>query len=235
MLVLGIETAGDVAGVALHDAGGLRAELCFAHGMELSRFLLPHVQELLRVAGAALGDLEGIAVGLGPGSFTGLRIGVTAAKSLAFGLGLPAVGVGTLEALAAECPAPAGALVCAVVSASAADVFAALYQWRDGHPEPRAAEMLLPARDLAGKLTAAPLDVVMAGVPGPHRALLAAALGPRLALSPEDRLPRASTLARLGRARLLAGEAPSVHSLAPRYLRPSTAEARLQEAACPAS
>lgn len=236
MRVLGLETSGDAVSVALADAGGVQAELLFRHGMELSRSLQPRLEEVLRVAGLTVRDVEGVAVSIGPGSFTGLRIGVTAAKSLAWALGVPVAGVPTLQALAAEHPAPPRALVCALQSASATDVFAALFQWHAGRLEPRAEELLAPVGDLLAHLAATPLDVVLVGQFGPHRAALQEALGGRAILAPEDMLPRAGTVARLGRERLLAGQADSVHDLAPRYLRPSAAEARRTAGgtACPA-
>jgi tRNA threonylcarbamoyladenosine biosynthesis protein TsaB len=211
------------------------AELRFRHRLELSRYLAPRIQEVLTLAALAISDLEGIAVSVGPGSFTGLRIGVTAAKALAFAGGLPVAGVGTLEALAWEHPAPPGALLCAVVSASPEQVFAALYQWGSEGPSVRAEETLLPAADLAAKLAQTPLEVVMVGQPGCHRETLAQSMGPRLAGPAEDAPPRAGTVAVLGRQRLLEGGGDSVHALAPRYLRLSTAETRLREAACPPS
>ncbi|HEU4751834.1 MAG TPA: tRNA (adenosine(37)-N6)-threonylcarbamoyltransferase complex dimerization subunit type 1 TsaB, partial [Armatimonadota bacterium] len=205
MRVLGIETSGDVTGVAVVDERGTLAELSFRHGMELSRLLAPHTERVLELARLAPGDLQGIAVSIGPGSFTGLRIGVTAAKSLAYALGIPAAAVGSLEAIAADCPAPARSLVGALLSASATEVFAALYQWNGERLEPRAQEMLVPARDLAKNLAKSPLDVVLVGQLGPHRETLAEALGPRAAMLPEDRFPHPATVARLGRWRLLAG------------------------------
>lgn len=236
MRVLGIETSGDAVSVAVAGAEGVQAELLFRHGMELSRTLQPRIEEVLQVAGMAIGDVEGIAVSIGPGSFTGLRIGVTAAKSLAWALNVPVAGIPTLEAIAAEHPAPPRALVCALQSASATDVFAALFQWNMGRLEPRAEEMLAPVGDLLSHLAMTPLEVVLVGQLGPHRAALLEALKSRAVLTPEDMLPRAGTVARLGRERLLSGRADSLHDLAPRYLRPSAAEARRTAggAACPA-
>jgi tRNA threonylcarbamoyladenosine biosynthesis protein TsaB len=225
MRVLGIETSGEVAGVAVVDGQGVLAEMAFRHRMDLSRFLPLRIEEITALAGLEVPDLEGVAVCLGPGSFTGLRIGVTGAKTLAYSLGIPVAGVGALEALAAERPVPRQALVCAAIPAAPGQVFAALYQWQDG-PEARAEEMLIQTDDLVVMLTRSSLEVVLAGPPGPHREVLAEALGPRLAARGAAGSPRAATVALLGRERLLAGSSDPVHSLAPRYLRPSTPEAR---------
>lgn len=225
MRVLGIETSGDVTGVAVVDEKGVLAELSFRHALQLSRFLLTRTQQVLAMAGIRASELDGVAVSIGPGSFTGLRIGVTAAKTLAYATGTPVVGVPTLEALALETPAPASALVASLMSASSTEVFAALYQWSGGRLEPRAEELMLPAAELSQRLARTPLDVVMSGVIGPHRELFAAT-GSRLTLAQEDRTPRPATIAAYGRRKLLAGETEPVHSLAPRYLRLSAAEAR---------
>ncbi len=227
MRVLGIETSGDVASVAVMDDTGVLAEIQFRHRMELSRYLAVRVEEVLELAGLDLPDLQGIAVSVGPGSFTGLRMGVTAAKTLAFSRELPVAGIGTLLALAAERPAPPRALICSVLPASATHLFAALFQWHDGRPNSRAEEMLIASEDLAAKLAQSPMEVVLAGSAGVHRASLEDALGPRLTVGPEQPSPRAATVALLGRERLLKGDSDPVHALAPRYLRPSTAEARL--------
>lgn len=233
MIVLGIETTGDAAGVAVADGGGVLAELVFRHRMQLSRLLVPRIAEVLALAELELAQVEGIGVSIGPGSFTGLRIGVTTAKALAMARGIPAAAVPTLTALAREHPAPPGALICAVAPASATQLFTALFQWRDGKLEARAEEMLMPSQDLAKKLAQAPMEVVLAGDPGTHGDLLRQALGPRLTTAGGSGSPRPGTIARLARERLLAGEVEPAHLLSPRYLRVSTAEARRQEAACP--
>ena len=233
MLVLGIETTAEVAGVAVVDASGVLAELTFRHRMELSRFLVPRIQEVLALGHVELAQLEGIGVSVGPGSFTGLRIGVTTAKALAVARAIPAAGVPTLTALAAEHPLPAAILVCAVAPASATHLYAALFQWRDGVLEKRADEMLMAAGDLAKKLAQSPLDVALLGDPGTHAELLQEALGPRLTHAGRGAAPRPATIARLARERLAAGDSDDSHLLAPHYLRVSTAEARRQEASCP--
>jgi tRNA threonylcarbamoyladenosine biosynthesis protein TsaB len=234
MRVLGIETSGEVASVAVVDERGVLAEIRFRHAMQLSRYLSPHIDQVLRMASVPMAELQGVAVSVGPGSFTGLRIGVTAAKALAYARDLPIAGISTLEALAAEHPAPPSALVCTVVSAAASGLYTALYQWVDGRLEPRATELLVRGEELAEKLTASTLPVLLLGNPGPHRVLLEEVLNAR-EMDSRDAEPRASTVARLGRERLLAGAGDAVHYLAPHYLRLSTPEVRRQEALCPQS
>jgi tRNA threonylcarbamoyladenosine biosynthesis protein TsaB len=235
MRVLGIETSGDLASLALADAGGIRAELAFRHELQLSRLLAPRIETLLEMAGLEVSDLEGIAVSCGPGSFTGLRIGVTAAKALAYGRGIPAAGVSTLEVIALDHPAAADALLCSVLSASAAELFAALYRWNSGVLQPVSEEMLIAAPELAARLAACPGRILIVGLPGPHRANLLSTLGDRLiGGGARDEAPRAATVALAGRERLLASPGADPHTLVPRYLRASAAEVRRATAMPPA-
>ena len=113
MLILAFDTATDVATSALVDDGEVLGERA-----SRAVTLLEDVDALLRQAGARTGDLQGLAVGTGPGSFTGLRVGLATARGLALSLGLPVAGVSTLDALAAGAP---GALP--VIDARRGEVF----------------------------------------------------------------------------------------------------------------
>lgn len=113
MLILAFDTATDVATCALVRDGELLGERT-----STAKALLAEVDALLRVSGASPGDLEGLAVGIGPGSFTSTRIGLAVARGLGLALGVPAAGVSTLDALAAGAP---GALP--VIDARRREVF----------------------------------------------------------------------------------------------------------------
>jgi tRNA threonylcarbamoyladenosine biosynthesis protein TsaB len=128
MIVLAVETAAAGGSAALAVGGDLRrSEL--AEGVTHSRTLVPEIEALLRGAGLTVFDLDLVVAGLGPGSFTGLRIGLAAAKGLAWAAEKPLVGVPSLDGLAA---AAAGAAdpVCPLIDARKDQVYAALY-----HPE----------------------------------------------------------------------------------------------------
>ena len=107
MTLLAIETAYDVCGAALVDAGlavlGLKEQVAPRRHNEL---LAPAVEKLLETAGLQWGDLTGIAVSAGPGSYTGLRIGMSYVKGAAWGAGLPVYPVPTLASLVMDCPVP---------------------------------------------------------------------------------------------------------------------------------
>src|SRR5881296_3774970 len=109
MRVLAIETATPAQSVALLDEDRLLAEASYDAKGSRGGLLLPTVDHVFRKAGVAAKDLDAVAVSIGPGSFTGLRVGLATAKGLALGTGAAVVGVSTLEALAAGCSTPTGA------------------------------------------------------------------------------------------------------------------------------
>lgn len=105
MRTLALTTSGYYCGIALLHDGELIAADSFVHEMKLLQSLVPRVDNLLARTGGGLGDVDLVAVDAGPGSFTGVRIGVTTAKALAWAMRIPGVGVGSLEALARQAPA----------------------------------------------------------------------------------------------------------------------------------
>ena len=136
MLILALESSAKAASVALCRDGALIAQTVQCSGLTHSRTLLPMAEDLLKNAGVSLSDVDEIAVAHGPGSFTGVRIGVSAAKGLAWGAQKPAVGVSTLEAMAWHgLAASEGALVCPVMDARRNQVYNALFEIRGGKPE----------------------------------------------------------------------------------------------------
>jgi tRNA threonylcarbamoyladenosine biosynthesis protein TsaB len=222
MLVLGIETSTMHGGVALLDQQGLRAEYLLNVKATHTERLLPSIDQVLRDAGVTLEQVAGLAVAVGPGSFTGLRIGLSTAKGLAAASGRPLVGVPTLEAIAWCLPFCAHP-VCPVLDARKGQVYCALYR-HDG-------EQLYPIMDEA----ALSPDALVSRIDEPtvfigeglsvYGDVLAERLGSKALFPPEShRGGRASAVADLGRRRLLQGERDDVARLAPRYLRPSEAE-----------
>ncbi|MGA3217124.1 MAG: tRNA (adenosine(37)-N6)-threonylcarbamoyltransferase complex dimerization subunit type 1 TsaB [Acidimicrobiales bacterium] len=111
MMILAIETATIEVGVALGDETGPLATLTARPGRRQAETLHPAIAEVCRIGRISPGQLDAIAVDIGPGLFTGLRVGVAAAKALAGGLGLPVVTASSLEILRAACPAVPGAVV----------------------------------------------------------------------------------------------------------------------------
>src|SRR5687768_2031739 len=137
MRVLAIEASTTSGGVAILEEDLLRASVSFTTQTLYSQRLLPSVEWLLARCGLKLQDFSGVAVAVGPGSFTGLRIGLSAAKGLAYAGGMPIVGVGTMEALAvrASCLGAIPMPVCVLLDARQGEVFAGLFNVRQTNGE----------------------------------------------------------------------------------------------------
>ncbi len=219
MMILALDTATDKGSLALvageHVVGEWSLE---SQGTYLTR-LLPGIQGLLQETGRRLGELAAIAVSSGPGNFTGLRIGLATAKTLAWSLGLPLVPVSTLEVLAAQFPhqpQPVGV----ILDAKRQEVFWGLFRCPADQPQWLEGPLRLPAADLPARL-AAPLILTGPGL-NSYGDLFPRRGSPGLFLAPEDmRHPRASILARLARPRLARGETAVPEKLVPTYLRPA--------------
>ncbi len=126
-LILSIETATPVCSVALHEQGNLLAVSEIREPGAHAEKLMGLLEEVLAKAGKLLSDLEAIAVSEGPGSYTGLRIGVSTAKGLAFALDKPLIGINTLRAMAAACPLEKGAQAVAVLDARRMEVYSQVF------------------------------------------------------------------------------------------------------------
>jgi len=128
-LVLGIESATPVASVALADKDGLLGELMLNVGLTHSEQLLPLIDDLLRLCRRTIREVTAIGVSSGPGSFTGLRIGMATAKALAQGLSVTAIPIPTLEAMAWQTMGGQG-WVSPMLFARKEQIYTALYRWR---------------------------------------------------------------------------------------------------------
>ena len=178
---------------------------------------MPAIDRLLHDAGWTPASLQGFAVAVGPGSFTGLRIGISAVKGLAWALGVGVAPVPTLDALAATLPF-AALPVCPVLEARKNEVYCSRYRW-DGSTMQREWEYLaLAPDDLASRLTE-PTILVGDGAQG------VASRHARVA-PPHRRTPSPAAVGILGLARFRAGEVVSAGELSPFYLGPSQAELR---------
>lgn len=224
MNILAVDTSGPVAGVAVLRSGEVAYEGAAVNKMTHSVNLMPMIEEALSRAGLDVSEIDLYACVTGPGSFTGVRIGVSTVKGLAHGAGKPCVGVDALEALAASICAAEG-LICPLQDARAGQVYAAAF--RPGLPPVR----VLP--DMAEKLDAF-LDMALAvagdkpllftgdGVK-PNRAAIEARLGDRAVFPPAQH-----SFLRPAAAAMLAWEkreqAVDYLTLMPMYLRAPQAE-----------
>ena len=133
MKILAFESSAVSASVALTEDDKLVAQSFQNCGLTHSRTLLPMAEALLQNCGVTLQDIDAFAVAHGPGSFTGVRIGVATVKGLALGVDKPCIGVSTLEAMAWGARA-LGGLICCVMDARAGQVYNALFAIEDGVP-----------------------------------------------------------------------------------------------------
>src|SRR5512136_1856278 len=152
MLILGIETATRTGGVAVVSENGVIAEYTLNIEITHSERLMETVDRVLTGAKITLADLDGFSVSVGPGSFTGLRIGVATIKGMAFVTGKPVAAVPTLKALAWNVP-HAGHPVCPLLDAGKKEVYSALYRYENGSLSTAMAEENLSLQDLARRIT----------------------------------------------------------------------------------
>lgn len=215
-MLLAVETSGLSGSLALYADGGLLAERVLeSEGRRHAQTLVSEAGQLLSSQGLTTGDLTAVAVSAGPGSFTGLRVGLVFAKTLAWLRGIPLLSVNTLQAMAQQC-AEQHAEVLSISDAQRGEVFAVLCR-RDATGLMRMVEEV--GVQSPGALSSA--GVVAGPVVEQHREALEG-------LFSSSRLlpvwPRAATVARLGADQLLRGELASVEQLEPLYVRPSYAE-----------
>jgi len=221
MKLLAVESATLSGGAAILDGDRLLGEITLNIAITHSARLLAAVDRLLADCGLAPSDLEGLAVSVGPGSFTGLRVGLATVKGLAMALDLPIAPVPTLDALAARLPF-ADAPVCPILDARKNEVYLSLYRWR-GDRMCREREYLALPPELAAAGLTAPLILLGDGIEACRPWLDGQGDGIRIAPAAQ-RLPAAATVAELGHAVLAAGDGVGAEALVPLYLRPSEAE-----------
>jgi len=211
MKVLAVDTTSERESVALADDLVLLAE-ARVRATGHSRQLLSAIEFVLRASGLAAGEIEGYAVTMGPGSFTGVRVGLSTVQGLALAAGKPCLGVSTLDVLAATIAGEAPTLVAMVDAARGGQVFAAAY---DAQARPRGEPRSEPAEGIVGRVEGA-CAVVGDGADRYRAEILSRRPD---ALFPRRDLYLAGTLALLAGPRLAAGEGTPPGALRPLYLR----------------
>ena len=223
MIVIGIETATARTAVAIGSESGIVAEAAVA-GKARQESVTPVLEQLLRWSGLGLGQVGGVAVGLGPGLFTGLRVGVGSAKTLAQVLNVPIVGLPSIDVLAYAVRSTHRS-ICAVIDARRKEVFRALYRPVPGGVMREAEPIVCTPAHLVAELEAMPGEVLLVG----DGAILyrdeLGQLGPRVEFaSAFVAHPSASALVELAVPRLLREEHDRLFDVVPIYLRKSDAE-----------
>jgi tRNA threonylcarbamoyladenosine biosynthesis protein TsaB len=221
--LLAIDTATATVGVAIGDAGAVRGEIRLTGGRRHAEELAPAIRRLVEWTGVELDQLAAIAVGIGPGLFTGLRVGVTTAKVMAQALRIPVVPVVSLD-LVAYPMRHAHRLIVAVLDARRREVFHAAYQPVPGGVQ-RVTDYTVGApADLVAELEAGGAEVLLAGDGVAAHASVFAELDRAELAGPEFSAPSTSALVALATARVLREEFASPWEVEPLYLRESDAE-----------
>ncbi len=225
MLILAFESSARAASVALVEDGRLISQYSQCSALTHSRTLLPMAEDMLRNAGLSLGDVELLAVAQGPGSFTGIRIGVSMVKGLAWAGDKPCVGVSTLEAMAWHGLA-AGGYVCPVMDARRAQVYNALFEIRGGRPVRLSDDRPKALSELADEVRALGAPVFLVGDGSAITGAYLTEHGIEHRVAPENLVWQSAW----GVAMAAADKTPgTADSLLPVYLRLSQAERERQE------
>lgn len=220
MRLLAVDTATTTCRVALIDGASVLADVDRSAGGSHARHLMGMIAGVLGDAGMAPGDLDGFGVCRGPGSFTGLRIGIGAVKGLAYATGKPVAGVSRLEALAAQ--SRIEGRVCALMDARRGEAYRCLYRVEDGWPQPLGPERVSPIASALNGIRG-PCRIVSSGIPGLCDAVDKLPVGVRFARGSEEPL-RASTVARLAVRRIQQEGGDDPFRFVPAYIRLSDAE-----------
>ncbi len=224
MLLLAFETSAKAASVALFDGNTLLAEQYQNTGLTHSQTLMVMAENVLQQCGKSAGDVEAVAVAEGPGSFTGVRIGMAAAKGLAWGRQIPCYGVSTLEAMALGLGLQEG-YICPVMDARREQVYNALFYVNQRVPVRCCPDRAIRLEELAGELKKLEKTVFLVGDGSKlcYNALQKE-LG-TLVLPPEHRIhQRAVGVGLAALAQIQRGNIGDAEGLVPNYLRLSQAE-----------
>jgi len=225
MRILAVDTSSLVAAVAVIDNERLLGEYILNHKKTHSQKLMPMIKELMDNLELTPKDIDVFAASSGPGSFTGLRIGITTVKALAYAVNKPVVSVPTLDALAFNMPV-ADSLVCPIMDARNNQVFTAVYKWEKGIPVNITEYMGVPINELVQLIKGKNQKVVFLGdAVEIHRDFLKEELNENCEFAPGNlMLQRASSVAQLALVKASSGMMESSFDMVPFYLRKSQAE-----------
>lgn len=228
MIILGIDTTSSAASVALLDDDKLIGEYISNAKLTHLQKLMPMMDHLLSNCEISFQDIEMIGVSKGPGSFTGIRIGVSAAKALAQAGNIPVIGVPTLKALSYNIPLYSG-IVCPILDARRHQVYGAAFQWGKGDCNEIIKADAYGMKELTDKLNG--FDNIMFlgdGVPV-YKGDITEALGEAATFAPQYiAMQKASSVAQLAFKMAEQGNLQNYYEMKPEYLRKSEAERNLK-------
>ena len=222
MKILAVDTATNSCSVAATDDGKLVAELTLNKDETHSKHLMELIHSVLENAGFSVADLDGLAVTVGPGSFTGLRIGISTIKGLAHALGKPVVGVSTLKALARQC-GQTPHLICPLLDARKGEVYAATYRFNEGQLiQKTGARAIIPEAVVAD--IKSPCLFIGTGAQLYRKRIVAAAGNLAHFVAEDQNAIKASSVSLLSMPRFEDNDTDEIGDLVPHYIRKSDAE-----------
>lgn len=217
MRVLGIETATALCSVGLAGENGFEADYRLYRGNIHGEYLSRAVKEVVNGAGIQLKDIEGYAVSIGPGSFTGLRIGLGFVKGLVFGGDKPLAAVSTMDALMSRVP-PLSEYGCVMITARKCEVYQGKYHFK-GNSWEKCGEIELVEKDNIGRGFSDKRTIFIGNGTLKFSDIINKNVKRPLFIQQDFSLPSGYSIAKMGREMLLHGEIASVEDLVPFYLK----------------
>ncbi len=227
---LAIETSSLVSSVALMNTDMLLGEITVQAGLTHSEQLVPHIDTLLKLCNKNKKELTAIVVSIGPGSFTGLRIGMGTAKTMAYALNIPLYGIMTMDGLAYNVPYT-DRLISVIIDAQKKNVYESRYKWVNNTLQMVQEPIVKASTDVVEELRKGSEEVLFLG-DGIKRIIssLEVSDSPHLLVaSVSDRIPKASSLLRAASSRMESEDCDDPRTLTPYYIRRSEAEVLWEE------
>jgi tRNA threonylcarbamoyladenosine biosynthesis protein TsaB len=225
MKILAVDTATTSCSVAILDQTTLAVEFTLNRKETHSKHLMEMIRSILNISGFDLSSIDGFAVTKGPGSFTGLRIGISTVKGLAAAAGKSIVGVSSLEALAAQVPASTN-LICPLIDARKGEVYFSRYKVVDGKLQKETKEMVSSPGKVFDGLNESCLFVGNGALL--YKRIIMEKLGRIASFAPVTyNIIRASTVAHLSMAKFESNHIDNIDNFSPHYIRKSDAELKI--------
>ena len=223
MPILAIDTSTMVSGAAIATEDRLIAEVTMQLKLPQSQVLLGHIEDVLKIAHMDKKDLDGIAISIGPGSFTGLRIGLASAKMLSYALDIPVLTVSSLEAMAYHYPVP-NIYIASVLDAQKNNAYFSLYEYNGKNFDEKKSICVMAFDEVIDFCSKLDKPVIFVGDIAQKKADMIAE-APNVSLGmPHLCMPRAANVAMAAMPKFLNGEFANIMNLEPVYIRRSEAE-----------
>jgi len=223
MKILAIDTSSPVASAAVMVDSNLVGEYVISNGKTHSQIIIPLISDMLTKAGISVHEIDVFAVSLGPGSFTGLRIGIATAKSFAQALNKKIIGISALDSLHANLPCGNDLFICPIMDARRGNVYNSIYKNGIKLKDDRLININEVLEEVSGNKTIFLGDGILK-----HKETIVSVMGDNAIFAPANlSMQKSSSVAFLANQRVMNGEFDNIYSLEPVYVRASQAEREL--------